>query len=130
MAQQTPVPARRPSVLWALIGLDGRVSREVFWLGNLLCAFLGTALLRPYLDETGMLHFNMGMIAPLVFVALAWTELALVVKRLHDRGLTGWLAGMVFVPILGVLPFFIVGLLPGQRGPNLYGPDTNTRGLV
>lgn len=113
---------------WALLGLDGRVGREVFWLGNLFCGFLGTALLLPNIDAAGMIHLNVNPLAPLVFVALGWTELALVVKRLHDRGLTGWLAGMVFVPLIGILPFFVIGLMPSQPGPNAYGPAPDTRG--
>ncbi|WP_157961717.1 DUF805 domain-containing protein [Acuticoccus kandeliae] len=123
MSQQ----GRDPTVLWALIGLDGRVNREVFWLGNLLCGFVGVALMLPSIDpDTGGLQLS--PIAPFVFVALFWTEVALAVKRLHDRGLTGWLAAAFGIPVLGFVAFFAIGLMPGDKGPNQFGPAPNMRG--
>ncbi|WMS43610.1 DUF805 domain-containing protein [Acuticoccus sp. MNP-M23] len=121
--------ARQPTLLWALLGLDGRVSREVFWLGNFGCGFIGVALLMPSLDpDTGALV--LAPTSPVVFAALLWTEVALAVKRLHDRNLTGWYAAAFGIPVLGLAAFFVIGLLPGDRGANKYGPATNTRGPV
>lgn len=123
-----PAPRdRRPTVLWALLGLDGRINREVFWLGNVLCGFLGVALMMPtVVPETGELRLS--PVSPLVFLALFWTEIALAVKRLHDRNLTGWLAATYLVPVVGFVSFFVIGLIPGDAGPNAYGPAPNTRG--
>lgn len=60
-------------------------------------------------------------------------SLAVFVRRLHDRGMSGWwLAGVIilnFIPILNMLSFFgYIGLLVicallGQEGPNRWGPD-------
>nr|WP_269751150.1 DUF805 domain-containing protein [Acuticoccus mangrovi] len=110
-----------------MIGLDGRVNREVFWLGNLMCGFLGVVLMLPQINpNTGEIEFS--MIAPFVFVALFWTEVALSVKRLHDRGLTGWFAAAFVIPVVGFIAFFVIGLIPGTPGPNAYAPATNMRG--
>jgi len=118
---------REPTVLWALTSLEGRVSREVFWLGNLMCGFVAVALMTPSVDpETNALQFN--PLSPFVFIALLWTEIALAVKRLHDRDLSGWLAGTFLIPFVGILAFVIIGLIPGDKGPNAHGPHTNARG--
>ena len=56
-----------------------------------------------------------------------WVELALVIKRLQDRGLTGFLAIFVFVPGINLAFIVGLGLIPGQDGPNAYGPGPNSR---
>jgi uncharacterized membrane protein YhaH (DUF805 family) len=56
--------------------------------------------------------------------------IAVTVRRLHDRDLSGWwyLAAVVagVVPLLNVLTglaMLVVMLLPGTPGPNRFGPD-------
>jgi uncharacterized membrane protein YhaH (DUF805 family) len=118
---------REPTVLWALTGLDGRVNREVFWLGNFMCGFLAVALMTPSVDpQTNALELN--PLSPFVFIVLFWTEIALAVKRLHDRGLSGWFAAAFVIPFVGFVAFIVIGLIPGDEGPNAYGPHTNARG--
>ena len=38
---------REPNVLWALFALDGRINREVFWLGNFISFFAAGLFLLP-----------------------------------------------------------------------------------
>jgi uncharacterized membrane protein YhaH (DUF805 family) len=56
--------------------------------------------------------------------------MAVSVRRLHDRDLSGW--WYLAVIVTGVFPrlaalsslaFLIVTLLPGTPGPNRFGPD-------
>jgi uncharacterized membrane protein YhaH (DUF805 family) len=122
--------ARPPTLLWAFLGLDGRIGREVFWLGYLESGLLAYLILHPYWDENGFLHFDNIGLSPLVFACVGWVVLALAVKRLHDISMTGWLAGLVFVPFVGVIPFLAIGAIAGTRGPNPYGPATNRRGSL
>ena len=56
--------------------------------------------------------------------------IAVVVRRLHDRDMSGWwylgaiVAGMIpFVGILASLALLVLLLLPGTAGPNRFGPD-------
>mgnify|MGYP001792121854 CR=1 FL=1 len=118
---------REPNVLWALFALDGRINREVFWLGNFFSFFAAGLFLMPEVNEaTGVVEFS--PIMPVVITAVFWTQIALCVKRLHDRGLTGWLAAVNGIPFVGVLAFIIIGLIPGQPGPNAFGQSANARG--
>lgn len=123
----TPAP-RVPTLVWAMFALDGRVSREVFWLGNVMAGFINIGLAVNFNDPSGLPVLS--PLFPILFVPLLWTEIALTVKRLHDRGLSGWFAILLAVPILGILAFVVVGLLPGNPGPNAYGPGPNQRGRL
>ncbi len=70
------------------------------------------------------LIFFLGTIVP---------NLAVTVRRLHDRGMSGWWYGGLliinFIPIINTFAFFgyiallIVCILPGGAGPNRWGPD-------
>lgn len=111
--------------MWALFGFDGRINREVYWLGILGCGVLFFALTPFSIDETGRIH--MAPWSPFIAVPLIWAEIALAVKRLHDRGLTGLFALALFVPLLNILATFIIGVIPGDKGPNKFARASNMR---
>lgn len=119
-------------MLWALFAFDGRIDREVFWLSNLLCLALTVplALAVPIVViDQNTAEVRPGHPAALfAFAGLLWIQLALAVKRLHDRGVTGWAALLLAIPFVSLLAFFVIGIVPGQRGPNAYGPASNQRG--
>ena len=55
------------------------------------------------------------MLWPLASLALAWVSFASVVRRMHDRGKSGWWALLYFVPGIGWLWLIIeCGFLPGK----------------
>lgn len=117
---------KAPTILWALFGFDGRVGREVFWLGNIMMGLLALVVAQPVANpETG--EIALGPLFPFVAIPVLWSEIALAVKRLHDRNLTGWFAVIFAVPFVGIAAFIIIGLIPGDRGPNKFGTATNTR---
>lgn len=59
-------------------------------------------------------------IAPVVLL-VAVMVLRAAVARLHDMGWTGWLAVLVFAPLVGIVLFLILLILPGQKTENAYG---------
>lgn len=123
--------AGEPSVAWVLFGLDGRIGREVFWLANILCALVTLPFVRSQLmlavdGETGTVVVNSAFGAILLLVLL-WAEVALIVKRLHDRGLTGWFCLFLAIPFVSIVGFIIVGLMPGTPGANPFGAAPNRR---
>jgi len=71
----------------------------------------------------------------LVFVlASLLPGLAVTVRRLHDRNMSGWwLVGVSVLSLLPLLGFFVwiafivIMLLDGTEGPNRYGPDPKAR---
>ena len=124
--------ARQPTALWALFGFDGRINREVFWLGNLLLLALTMmlAMVAPFII-VGPTEADIRPGHPISLVGLLglmWMQIALTVKRLHDRGVTGWAALVLLIPVVSIAAFFFIGLMPSQPGANLFGPASNSRG--
>jgi uncharacterized membrane protein YhaH (DUF805 family) len=64
------------------------------------------------------------------FLAVLVPSIAVVVRRLHDRDLSGWwylgaiVAGMIpFVGFIASIALLVLMFLPGTPGPNRFGPD-------
>ncbi|MFE5342664.1 DUF805 domain-containing protein [Isoptericola sp. NPDC056578] len=65
------------------------------------------------------------LVAVLLVILLACLlpDLAVTARRLHDTGLSGMWLLLWLVPGLGALAVFLMTVLPGDRGPNRFGPD-------
>jgi uncharacterized membrane protein YhaH (DUF805 family) len=51
-------------------------------------------------------------------------QFAVMAKRCHDRGKSGWMSLIMLIPLAGPIWALIdLGILAGQDGPNEYGPD-------
>ena len=85
---------------------DGRISRRAFWTGLVLLvigAIAGAALYVAAISMDAFLGAPKGSrsnaIAVLIIYLLLFAPyLALLVKRLHDRGKSGWWSMVFFVP--------------------------------
>jgi uncharacterized membrane protein YhaH (DUF805 family) len=128
-----------------LFSFDGRLTRSDFWLKGLLLLLplsIGAGLLR--LMTAGTTLSWLSYLGVLIYVLLIWPSLAVMVKRLHDRGHSGWyllleltaFIGLIFVwnlalfiiaTLLGsVFPLIIfieTWFMRGTYGHNDYGPD-------
>lgn len=120
----------------------GRARRAEYWwwmLFSIVVSLIAGVIdllfgLNPY---TGMPNSQiLGMIAGLALLA---PSVSVMSRRLHDVGRSGWIAAAPFVasaigallgPLLGgifsllaLVGFIVIGVLPGNVGPNQYGPD-------
>ncbi|TPN83837.1 DUF805 domain-containing protein [Mesorhizobium sp. CU3] len=113
------------------VNFNSRARRKEFWSFCLFWA-IGFAVLVTiglFFDLSGD-DFERGGELPIVMFGLVaiyvlltilpWV--ALLVRRLHDVGLTGWLAILYFVPYIGWLMMVVFGLIPSQAGENKHGP--------
>jgi uncharacterized membrane protein YhaH (DUF805 family) len=99
--------------------ISGRSSRAEWWRVHIICAVLGVMLehamfaqLAPR-DGGGMQPIS--LLWPIASLALMWVSFASVVRRMHDRGKSGWWALLYFVPGIGWLWLIIeCGFLPGR----------------
>lgn len=102
-----------------LFSVEGRITRRDFWLKFYLPAFA---------MQLAAIFIDPGLLAALACAALLWPAAAVAVKRLHDRGRSGWTYLFILVPIAGPIWFLIdAGCLDGNEGPNQYGPDPKGR---
>ena len=76
----------------------------VFWLGAIILGLFGLAIIVP--------------------------SIAVTIRRLHDRDMSGWwYLGMIvgsLIPLVGfiaVIAFLVIMCLPGTPGPNRFGAD-------
>jgi uncharacterized membrane protein YhaH (DUF805 family) len=134
-AELSDLPAHQPGTLGFFFSTKGRLNRKHFWANGILSALLspvlflliGAVIRLPWLPAVGM-------------VVAAGSSVALVVRRTHDFGYSGWwssvlVASLVLVaPILArvgvsvywaflilILLLSVFGLIPGDRAANKYG---------
>jgi uncharacterized membrane protein YhaH (DUF805 family) len=99
----------------------GRLDRQRYWLVSL--PLIGAQIVADMLirseGEPGLL-----VLGALLCLAVVIPSSAITIKRLHDRGRSGWFLSITAIPVVGVIWLAIeVGLLPGARGANRFGPD-------
>ncbi|WP_374406123.1 DUF805 domain-containing protein [Pelagerythrobacter sp.] len=83
----------------------------------------------------GTLFTGVGLLLAVWFLAILIPGIAVGVRRLHDRNMSGWwYLGFIvvsFIPFIGLIAsiaFLVVMLLPGTPGPNRFGEDPKGRG--
>jgi uncharacterized membrane protein YhaH (DUF805 family) len=92
----------------------GRVSRSQYWLKFILPLFvigLILGILKAINGETGT---NKGPFSTLTFLFqlfTLWPGIAILVKRIHDRDKSGWLAWLLYGPLIVALIFTIIAIV-------------------
>ncbi|SRR6056297_1489705 len=111
---------------WSKYGdFDGRAARAEFWWWVLFVAvvqILASAVLGLGLalfQNSGFLQWLLVLVFMVIVLAFILPSIAVSVRRLHDRDLSGWWYLLVFVPF-GNLVLFIWYVLPGTTGPNRF----------
>jgi uncharacterized membrane protein YhaH (DUF805 family) len=97
----------------------GRARRREFWtfygtqIALYLClALFGNDAARGEVTITG-----------LFWLALLIPNIALMVRRLHDRDMSGWIVLLGLIPYVGWIVLMLLALFDGDRGPNRFGED-------
>ena len=119
---------------------QGRAARSEFWYFFLFVTIVGIVLMGlafatgggAMLDgrQAGGLAIVFIGIYVIFYLAILIPSIAVSVRRLHDRNLSGWwYLGMIlasFIPFIGFIAsiaFLVVMCLKGTDGENKYGPD-------
>ena len=128
-----------PSGLWSYflrglttnyVNFSGRARRKEFWGFCLfwaigLAAIVGVSLfvdLGSGIEQGDDLPIVMICVVVLYILLTFLPWIALIVRRLHDFGLTGWLVILCFLPYVGGLATLVFALIPTQAGDNKWGP--------
>lgn len=127
-------------IMQLLFGFEGRIRRTTWWLtrlgvafGSFIVLFLLGGILAASGSRDNALDGHQAPAAAAIIVGLLvvilapiaiWADLALSVKRAHDRDRSGWFALVALIPIIDGLWLLIeLGFLDGTPGPNRYGPS-------
>lgn len=107
---------------------QGRSRRAEYWWPFLFIFLVGIvaqvlAGVFVALGDAGAMIGGLVMIVYFLFaLAILVPSIAVGVRRLHDKNMTGWLMLIAFIPF-GGLVLLIFFCLEGTQGPNKYGPD-------
>lgn len=104
----------------------GRARRREFgWFVAAQVTFVIVALIA----DTLILGYNSYTSTPNGYL-FTWLGLGLVApsvsaasRRAHDFGQSGWLAVLTVIPYIGWIAVLVLIFVPGNPGPNQYGPD-------
>lgn len=116
---------------------QGRAARSEYWFFALF-VFIVAGILSALMFAT--VDFNTGQISGLGYVVIAVLaifylailipSIAVAVRRLHDRNMSGWwylgfivLSAIPFVGIVASIAMLVIFCLKGTDGDNRFGPD-------
>jgi uncharacterized membrane protein YhaH (DUF805 family) len=123
-------PQLKNTLTWSQIlwSFQGRIPRRTFWGASLIWVgiLMLFSLIAPVLgsSENSILPFVFLGLFLFFLVAYTWSMIAIQVKRWHDRGKSGAMVLINFIPIVGGIWAFVeCGCLRGTDGPNQYGDD-------
>jgi uncharacterized membrane protein YhaH (DUF805 family) len=106
---------------------NGRARRKEYWmfvLFNLIFLILAVAL--DNLLGTAFQDTGYGIIYLIYTLGVFIPSLAVLVRRLHDLGKSGWWLFIILIPLVGGIWFLVLMATDGQRLDNAYGPDPKT----
>ncbi len=115
----SPMPTR--DFAW-YFSFSGRMKRSEWWtvysmvVGGMI---LLITMLSPALQSNG----PVSLLFLVIWITSMWITLASNVKRLHDRGRSGWFLLIGVIPLVGIWVLIEIGFLRGTHGNNLYGRD-------
>lgn len=107
---------------------SGRARRKEYWSFALfamlaLIAAVGIGMAAD--SSSGTLEdYPPVTIALVVLVMLVFfiPSISVMVRRIHDLGLSGWFYLLFFIPYVGNLILLVFALMPSQKFENKYGP--------
>lgn len=126
------------NIMSLLFSFQGRVRRLHLWLYMIAIAVISSVIAAVTIgpavgaaaasgDPNALMaaYTSGGALLYWVWVlAMIWPNLAMEVKRCHDRNRTGWFILIVLIPIIGGIWLLIeLFALDGTPGPNRFGPS-------
>ena len=107
---------------------SGRARRKEYWMFVLVqtIVMIGLMILDSVLGldfELQGISLGYGYLYLIGIIVHFIPSLALVVRRLHDVGKSGWFYFIFLIPIIGVLWLLVLYCTEGQKQDNKWGPD-------
>jgi uncharacterized membrane protein YhaH (DUF805 family) len=98
---------------------NGRARRSEYWyyvLFNMLC-IVAVVVVGTFLGTIG------SIISVLAYLAILVPSIAVLVRRLHDVGKSGWFYFVAFIPLVGFIWLLVLLCTDSTPGSNEYGPN-------
>ncbi len=122
------LPYTKPTLMQTLFSFSGRVPRRVYWGVSVVIMAIFYAILFSTVGVEEDPDADPGLVAPIIMLVFLlpflWINLAIGVKRWHDRDKSGWMILVGMIPIVGPIWTLVeCGCMRGTEGPNQYGAD-------
>ena len=128
------MPTAVKTVLGKYATFSGRATRSEYWWWTLAVILLMLALgmidgvviapllgFEPGAEEAGQ------PLSTLTSLALLLPNIAVTVRRLHDKDKSGWWCLLALVPVIGILVLLFWYVQAGTPGDNRFGPEVDTQ---
>ena len=112
---------------------SGRARRREYWMFTLVymiiliaCTVLDNILGTVFMMDVGPLgeiSMGYGWVYTICGLIHFIPGLAVIVRRLHDVGKSGWFYLIILLPFIGVIWLLILYCTEGQKENNKWGPD-------
>lgn len=104
------------------VGFNGRAARSEYWYWVLFAFLIGIAAnIADWSLGGGM--STVGILGAIVGLALLLPNIAVAIRRLHDRDKSGWWLLLVLIPLIGAIILIVWFVVRGTAGANRFGPD-------
>ena len=107
----------------------GRARRSHYWanLGCWLLVGVGFVIAAAVVTggdtpANGAFGGLVGLLLLIATVCAVIDNMAMVFRRAHDTGKSGWIWLLLLIPLINLLPFYWLMIEDSQQGPNKYGP--------
>ena len=107
-------------VIRQFFDFSGRATRKEYWTYTFINLFFSAIL--TALD----LVFDIYLLSTLVYLYGMFffiPTLAVLLRRLHDSGKSGWYFFLLLVPVIGWIWLLILLCLPSEEKPNIWGDN-------
>lgn len=104
-------------VLKKYVDFEGRARRQEYWT-----FFLVNLVIAIVLGIIGGI-IGTGILSNLYALAILLPSIAVGVRRLHDRDMSGWFMLLALIPFVGGIILLVLFALEGTPGSNRFGPD-------
>ena len=104
---------------------SGRARRKEYWMFTLFnIIFYITAMILDNILGTAIEDVGWyGLFYILYALAVLIPSLAVLVRRLHDVGKSGWMILVSLIPLIGAIWLLVLMVTDSHPGENQYGPN-------
>tara|TARA_Y100000766_G_scaffold244887_1_gene224374 strand:+ start:251 stop:628 length:378 start_codon:yes stop_codon:yes gene_type:complete len=107
---------------------SGRARRKEYWMFSLfqllvmIVLMIGDYVLGLDFEMQGI-SLGYGYLYLIGIIVHFIPSLAVIVRRLHDVGKSGWFYLIALIPLIGAIWLFVLFVTEGQKDGNKWGPD-------
>lgn len=103
---------------------SGRARRSEYWYFILINALISIGLMVvDKVTGTYNVEMGLGLLSGVYSLAVLLPSVAVMIRRLHDTGRSGWWFFLAFIPLIGALVLLFFTVQDSQAMTNAYGPN-------